>query len=212
VKPEVNIQSLLARIKSEGISEAQKEAEAILVQARAEADAIRDRAQAQASEMLQRAEREVRNTREGFEAAMSQAARDLVLAVKDTIARLCDEVIKKEVAAVLTPEMLKEMILKILAAWKPQQPSQRAEVLLSPEDWRQLEDALRNSLQGVFRDGVVLRPIEGIAKGFRIGIEEENAHYDLTDEGIAELLSEYLSPRVARFFNDGDGSGSDPQP
>ena len=211
MKPEVNIQSLLARIKTEGISEAQKEAEAILEQARAEADAIRDRAQAQASEMLRRAEREVLNTREGFEAAMSQAARDLVLAVKDSITRLCDRVLKREVAAVLTPDMLREMILKILAAWKPQQPSQRAEVLLSPRDWRHLEDALHNSLQGVFRDGVVLRPVEGIAKGFRIGIEGENAHYDLTDKGIAEFLSEYLSPRVARFLNDGDGGGSDPR-
>jgi V/A-type H+-transporting ATPase subunit E len=211
VKPEVNIQSLLERIKTEGISEAQKEAEAILVQARAEADAIRDRAQAQASELLRQAELEVRNTREGFEAAMSQAARDLVLAVKDSITRLCHEVLRKEVRAVLTPDMLKEMILKIIAAWKPQQPPQRTEVLLNPEDWRQLEDALRNSLQGAFKNGVVLKPIEGIEKGFRIGIQGEDAHYDVTDKGIAELLSEYLSPRVARFFEDGDGSGSNPQ-
>jgi len=59
LKPKVNIQSLLARIKTEGISEAQKES-----------DAIRGRAQAQASEMLRRAEMEVLNTREGFEAAL----------------------------------------------------------------------------------------------------------------------------------------------
>jgi V/A-type H+-transporting ATPase subunit E len=211
LKPEVHIQSLLERIKTEGISEARKEAEAILDQARAEADAIRARAQTQARELLRQAEMEVRDTRAGFEAAMSQAARDLVLAVKDSITRLCDKVLKKEVAAVLTPEMLREMILKILTAWKPQQPPQGAEVLLSPRDWRQLEDALHNSLQGAFKDGVVLKPVEGVEKGFRIGVQGENAHYDLTDKGIAELLSEYLSPRVARFFNDSDGSGSDPQ-
>ena len=119
MKPEVNLQSLLARIKSEGISEAQKEAEAILEQARAEADAIRDRARAQASESLQQAEIEVRNSRAGFERAMSQAARDLVLAVKGSIIRLCDELLKKEVAAVLTPEMLGEMILNILTIIAP---------------------------------------------------------------------------------------------
>ncbi len=212
MKPEVNIQSLLARIKTEGISEAQKEAEAILKRANAEADAIRDRAQKQASELLRQAEMEVRNTREGFEAAMSQAARDLVLAVKDSITRLCNEILKREVAAALTPEMLKEMILKILATWKPEQPTQRVEVLLSSGDWQQLEDGLCKSLQESFRDGVDLRPIEGNPKGFRIGTGEEDTYYDLTDNGIAELLSEYLSPRVARFLSDGEGGSSDPQP
>jgi hypothetical protein len=82
---------------------------------------------------------------------------------------------------------------------------------LSPEDWRQLEEGLRSGLQGIFKDGLVLKPVAGIEKGFRIGVQGENAHYDLTDKGIAELLSEYLSPRVARFLKDGDGNEGDPQ-
>jgi V/A-type H+-transporting ATPase subunit E len=211
LKPEVNIQALLERIKNEGIAEARKEAEAIVAQARAEADAIRAQARAQASELLQEAENDVERSRAGFEAAMSQAARDLILAVKDSIKRLCDDVLTQKLATALTPEMLREMLLKILTAWKPQQPPQRTEVLLSPEDWQQLEEALCKSLQEAFTDGVVLKPMEGIEKGFRIGIEGEHVHYDLTGRGIAELLSEYLSPRVARFLKDGNGSGGKPR-
>ena len=211
MKPEANIQALLERIKTEGISEARKEAEAILEQARSEAEVIREQARAEANELLRQAENDVRRTRAGFEAAMSQAARDLILAVKDSIRRLCDDVLKKELATALTPEMLREMILKILTAWKPELSSQRTEVLLSPTDWQQLEDALCKSLQGAFKDGVVLKPFEGIEKGLRIGVQGEHAHYDLTEKGIAELLSEYLSPRVARFLEDGDGTNSKPR-
>lgn len=63
-------------------------------------------------------------------------------------------------------------------------------------------DLLYDSLQSEFKKGIVIKPVEIIRVGFRIGEKDGNVHYDFTPEGIAEILREYLNPRFARFLEE----------
>lgn len=107
---------------------------------------------------------------------------------------------ERQVASALTPELMNEMILRIITAWGVKETGQELEALTSEEDCRRLEELLHQSLQNEFRKGITLRPIDGIRAGFRIGEKEGTFYYDLTPKGLAEILVEYLNPRIARYL------------
>jgi V/A-type H+-transporting ATPase subunit E len=48
--------------------------------------------------------------------------------------------------------------------------------------------------------GLDVRPVSGIAAGFRIGEKGGAAYYDFSAESIGELLSAYLNPRLAEIM------------
>ena len=202
MKPDVSVQSLLDKIKKEGIEEANKAAEEILEEARSKAGAIMKKAQEQAESVVREAKAEIQKNREAFERSMSQAARNLVLGLETDITRLCDHIVERRTASALTPEVMKEMILKIVAAWQAEEAEQGLEVLTSEKDRQRLEELLYDSLKNEFGKGVTLKPIDKIHAGFRIGEKEGHLYYDFTHKGIAEILMEYLNPRIAKYLED----------
>lgn len=207
--PEVSIQSLLDRIKTEGIEEAKRASEDILKDARAEAAAILAEAKEEAREVRDQAHAEIQKDRETFESAMSQAGRNLMIGLKRRIVQLCSDILEKEVRAALDPEVMKEMILKMVDRWRSHDGDEGVEVLLNEPDLQELDGRLIGSLQAELRAGVVLKPAEGVQAGFRIGEKGGSMHYDLTDDGLTEILSSYLSPRIARFLDEASREDED---
>lgn len=202
MEQETIIQPLLEKIKREGIEEAKRAAEEILEKARSEAGSIIEKAQAQAEEMVADARKEMQQREEAFDVAMSQAGRNLILSVKNEIIGVCDHILKRQVASALTPEAMKELILKIVNGWQVHESTQGLEILLSEDDRQKLEESLYGWLQKELREGLTLRPIEIIQAGFRIGERDGDMYYDITDKAIAEILSEYLHPRIAKFLHE----------
>jgi V/A-type H+/Na+-transporting ATPase subunit E len=196
---EVSIQSLLERIKEEGIDSARAASEEILREARGEAESLLEEARKEAREIRIRAEREIERDRRAFEAAMAQSGRDLIIGLKRQIIQLCERILQKEVRSVLTPETLKEILLRMIDRWEPKGGG-GTEILLNEGDLEKLEDLLYSSLQKEFREGLVLRPVDTIQAGFHIGREKGSMYYDLTDEGLAEILGSLVNPRVSRFL------------
>jgi V/A-type H+/Na+-transporting ATPase subunit E len=195
---EVSIQSLLERIKAEGIDSARAASEEILREARLEAESLLEEARKEAREIRIRTEAEIERDRRALEAAMAQSGRDLIIGLKRQIIRLCERILQKEIRSVLTPETLKEILLRMIDRWEPQGGG--TEVLVNEEDLGKLEDLLYSSLQKEFREGRVLKPVDSIQAGFHIGREKGSMYYDLTDEGLAEILGSLVNPRVSRFL------------
>jgi V/A-type H+-transporting ATPase subunit E len=200
MEAELNLQHLLDRIKREGIEEAQKASQEILEQARSEAASVIEKAQKEAETIRSGAREEVRKGQEGFETAMAQAGRHLIHGLRTEIVQLCDHILERQVAASLTPEVMKDMILKVMDKWPILEDRPELEVLLKEEDRQGLEDMLYGSLQERLRKGIILKPAGRIKAGFRIGEKDGRMHYDLTHQGIAEVLGEYLNPRIAQFL------------
>jgi vacuolar-type H+-ATPase subunit E/Vma4 len=76
---------------------------------------------------------------------------------------------------------------------------------LTEEERASLEGAIFDTLGDTLKGGVVLKPVKTIGSGFRIGEKDGDFHYDLTHKGIAEMLSQYLNPRIAKFLDGVDG-------
>lgn len=205
---DISIQDLLDKIKREGLEEAEKAARAILEKARAEADAITAQAGEEARRIVTVADQEADRKRAAFQEQMTQSGRDLILSVRQEIVRLSDHILRREVRATLTPAVIRQMIVALLDKWRMEEPFPGVEILLSEEDCAALEEGLIDGLQGEIRKGVSLKPVRTIDRGFRIGERDGAVHYDLTDEALADVLSQYLNPRVAAFLKEAKEAGT----
>jgi V/A-type H+-transporting ATPase subunit E len=58
------------------------------------------------------------------------------------------------------------------------------------------------------KKGVVLKPVAHIDAGFRVGEKNGSAYYDFTAGGVAEILAEYLNPRLAEIMKSLSGKGA----
>jgi V/A-type H+-transporting ATPase subunit E len=202
MEQEVSVQALLDRIKREGIEKAEKSAEEIVEGARSKAGAIIEDARKRADILVREAEDKARRTRESFRNSMRQAGRTLVLSVREEIIAMCRRLLERKVNYALTPEFIQQLILKMAEALRGMQGTSGVEVLLSEEDRAVLQESLLGSLQEEMKNGIELKVTDRIRSGFFIGEKGGDMHYDLTPEGVAAFLSQYLSDRIALFLRE----------
>ena len=69
-------------------------------------------------------------------------------------------------------------------------------------DLEKLEKQLKSRLAGELKKGVELKPFPEIEAGFRIAMEDGSAYYNFTDQGIAEILAEFLNPKIAEIVQE----------
>ncbi|MBW2028563.1 MAG: hypothetical protein JRH06_02445 [Deltaproteobacteria bacterium] len=199
MEKEVSVQSLLDRIKEEGIEAARKTSEEILEKARSEAEDIIRESEQKGERIIAAAEEEAKRIRQTLEKDMEQRGRDLILAVRNEIIELFDRILQREVASSLSPGFMKEMILKILQGWKLNESSQ-FEILAKDAEASELEEHLFKEAQEELKKGIVVRPVKGLGAGFRIGERGGNMVYDFTEEAVADILKGSLNPRIAEFL------------
>lgn len=195
---EVKLESLIEKIKQEGIEEARQTSQEILAKAQAEAAATVEQAQNEAARIVAEGKAAAARFQQNAERALQQAARDTLLSLKERIHELFDRVFKREVGQALSPEFLSQLIQNLVTQWAR---DGAAEVEVSAEDKEKLEALLFEGLRQQLRDGVVLLVGDTIGKGFRIGMRGEEVYYDFSDETIAEVLKSFLNPMLQALLN-----------
>lgn len=198
---EVQLKELVEKIKSEGIKNAEEQAEQIIGAAEKRASGIILKAEEDAKEIMTRAENAAANSERAGKEALKQAGRDLILNVQARIIDLFKAIVIKETGSALSENVLAELILMVLKNWTDKGIDE-LQVLISGEQGKKLEDYLMSKLAADFKKGVEILPLPGSAAGFRISEKNGSAYYDFTDRGIAELLIEYLNPRIAGYINE----------
>ena len=198
---EVKLENLIERLKSEGVEGAQKRAAEIIAEAEKKAAEITAAADKRAQEIVAKAEQNARQFQQNSELAVRQAARDGELLFKSRIIALLDAVFKRQVKEALQPEVLKEMILRVVENWK----SGDVKVLVSEADAANLETLLFSALKNELKGGVNLQVSRNIAGGFQIGLKDQNVFYDFTDESIAEVLKSFLNQRLNELLSSKNG-------
>lgn len=195
---EVKLESLIEKIKKEGIEEARQTSEQIVAQAQQQAAATVAQAKEEAARIIAQGKAEAERFRRNAELALQQAARDTLLSLKERISELFDRVFKQEVAQTLSPEFLSQLIQNLVSQWAR---DGAAEVVVSAEDKEKLQALLFSGLRQQLRDGLVLRVGDSVRKGFRIGLRGEDVYYDFTEESIAEVLKSFLNPTLQALLN-----------
>ncbi|MQY76799.1 MAG: V-type ATP synthase subunit E [Spirochaeta sp.] len=198
---EVQLKELIERIKSEGIESAEEQAKQIIGAAEKKASEIILKAKEDAKEIAAKAENAAANSERAGIEALKQAGRDLILNVQARIIDLFKAIVIRETGSALSEKVMVEIILTVVKKWTDKGIDE-LQVLISSQQGKKLEDHLMSKLAADFKKGVEILPLPGSAAGFRISEKNGSAYYDFTDRGIAELLIEYLNPRIAGYISE----------
>lgn len=211
------VQELIDRIRDEGIQETRQRAEKILDDARKEAEAILAKAKEEADVMVAASAAEIESRDKSAMEALKLAARDAVLQLKTGVARAFEDHVRRLVTTATMDKELIRTIVLALARDKAKEVTMDSdlEIMVAKalfED-AELDESLRDrgkkqilSLSGdMLREGVELIPSDDVKGGVRIKLVGEDLEIDLTDEAIADLLIQFMSPRFISILAGEEG-------
>jgi len=197
--PEVNLENLIRQLKEEGVEKADQQAAEIIARAKKEADEIVSNAQNRAKQLTDKAVQENETLRQSAIADIKQAGRDTVLLVKQQITSAAVRVFEQNVAAALTPESVRDLLLKIAGNWSP---DKILEVTVPAVDKAALEALLPAAFKAAGRE-LVIKTGANLTKGFRVSVQGEEVNYDFSDEAVFASLQELLSPALKDILKNG---------
>lgn len=196
---DIQVQELIDRIKKDGIASAQEEAAAIKAAAEAEARQTVEAAKKEAAKIAESARLDAARSEKAGMAALSQASRNLLLSFKDEVQALLDALVAQAAKDSFGDDALKKIIPEMLGAWDPKEQGS-LQVLLSEASLEKLESFFKTKLSAALKKGLELGSEAGLSGGFRIAHKDGSAYYDFSAESVAEMLCEYLNPKLAEIL------------
>jgi len=186
-----DLQNLLEKINREGVEKAEAEAKRIIDAARTKADALLAKAKEDAACAKADADRESAAYEARARESLGQAARDVVLGVKDAVSALLERILVKEVDKALSDE--KTVLDLVTTAVKGL--TSPGEVTCAPA----LAKALAAHLASAGAFTVVTNESQGT--GFTVRIDGGRVEHAFTGEVIAAELAKRLRPDLAELLN-----------
>jgi V/A-type H+-transporting ATPase subunit E len=206
------VQELINRLRDDGVKAGREKADQVLQEAREQAAQIVAQAKAEATEMLNKARSEIETEKTAAKESIKVAIRDTELKMEAELKANFAAGVKRLVSVEMRDkEFLRQVILAVagLAAGDMVCGGQPVEVLLPEELFvtdeqstrltEEGKDRLRHLVLGItgemLREGVELKPSEGLSGGIRIRMVGEDLEIDLSDKAISELFLTFLLPR-----------------
>jgi len=191
------LQSLLDRIRTEGVERAEAEAEGIVGEAQQRARQIVAEAKAEADELRRRAEDDAAASLERGEKALDQAGRDFLLTLQKRIEAILRETLRDTVAAALTPDVVADMLVRLAEAYATHDMNEsRVDVLLAPDDREAVAALVMQKYRELVSQGLTLRADERLAKGFKVSFVDDKLYHDFSLSALAEALAPVLKPSL----------------
>lgn len=201
---DAQLQEIIETIKSEGVKNAEARQQEIIENANSKAQSIIEDAKKEAESIVSKAKEEAQKHEASGRAALQQAGRDLILTVRSEIEKLFDKVVHQATGEALTGEKLADAVIAALQSWDESKVAD-LEVLLPEKSLKEIESGLKARLADAMKKGVEIKPAPSVQAGFRVGTKDGSAYYDFSDEGIAEMLSAFVSPRLAELLQNNSG-------
>ncbi len=193
------IQGLLNRIQTEGIDKANAEREKILAAAKADAAKIVADAKKQAAAIVKDAHAEADVSESKGKAAIRQAARDVLISLKSELLARMNRLVRSSAGAALTPEMMKDILLEMVKAYREKNPAGDAtlEILVQKKDAEALESALKSSLLADLKSNPKISVGGEFSAGLQFGFKGSDVFLDFSDEALADVICAYVGPKLA---------------
>lgn len=201
---EIQLQELIDKIRKDGVDAAQAEAKKILNSAQAEAQRIISDAQSEADKILANAKNENVRMVKSSEDAIRQAGRNLLISFRESVARELKAIISENVDAVYSSQLLEKIIVDVVERWSINPEVQNLTVVLNSEDILRLEKTMMAALKERVKKGVTLKANDNFDGGFRILFNDDAVYYDYSEEAVVEMLSNYLSPKIAKLMKEAE--------
>jgi V/A-type H+-transporting ATPase subunit E len=197
---DVQLKELIDRIKSEGIETAEEQARNIVEEAEKKAKQIIAEAEKEADGLRRQAEEDAARREQTARESIRQAGRDLIISLQKKLQSLFDAVIYTETAGALQGEGLQKAIKELMDHWNEDVSDLR--LLVAEKELQKLEKGLRDKLSVLLSKGMELKPLANVEAGFHVSYKDGSAYFDFTAEGIAEILSEFLNPKLAELLKE----------
>lgn len=201
---EVQLQELIEQIKNDGVAAAEAEAKTIVDAAKADAEKLIADAQAQADKILAAAKAETERMTKSSEDAIRQAGRNLLISFRESVSRELETIVGENVAAVYSSDAFAELIISIVENWANKPDAEDIAVILNTQDLNKLEEILLSALKEKMLNGITLKANDNFDGGFRIAVNNGTVYYDYSAEAVTDMLSAYLSPRVAALLKEAE--------
>ena len=194
----VSLETLIGKIKKDGVEAAEKEAEEILQKARVRAREMIEEARIEAEITVKHGEKEAAATREKMERALHLAARDFLNGLQISLVRQLEEILATEVGEAMEGKHLADLLARIIDRWAESKGGELdARVLLSDRDLKFLKGDIQIRLKEALESGLEIRSDGAVRGGFRIQFKNENFYHDFTVPGIVEWILPLMHPGIA---------------
>lgn len=208
-KTSSGVESLISRIRDQGVQAGREEADRVLSEARQEAAATLAAARKEVEALRAQASAEIEAQRTAFIEALRLAERDTILELRSRVTDGFERHVRRLVSTTaLDPEFVRTVVL-VLAGHAAEEfiKDKKARFLVSaslgaPEDdaaVQPVEDLTREVTLGIsadmLREGIELIPAHGQQGGVRVQLVGEDVEVDLTEKAVSDLLLSQLLPR-----------------
>lgn len=187
------LKHLIEQIQKEGVEKANEQAETIISQAKDKAAKIVAEAEEKAHKLLKKAETEAEAFAERSVKTLEQAARDLLITVGQGCEKVVSGTLGQAVDTALSGDFLQQMIKGVI------EQSKGSNIVLSVNDADKA--ALATFCAALTKQSgkeIELVSNSEILSGFRVGFKNSNVYLDYTGEAVAEALSAFLRPELAK--------------
>ncbi|MFH0935549.1 MAG: hypothetical protein V1828_01610 [Candidatus Omnitrophota bacterium] len=194
-----DIKGLIEKIREEGVIAAENKARQIEEEARRSAHNIIEKARVEAQKIIADANQQAAAKEVSTKALLQQAGRDLMLSLRKEIDSMLHKLIVSEVTEALSPQELIRIITLLIKDYSSK-GSVDIIITLKKSDSEKLSKGFLEKLKEEAKKGIVLKPSEEISGGFIISFDAGKSHYDFTDKALAEYISLYLKPQLAKIL------------
>lgn len=196
-----DLQGLIDRIRKEGVDKAESEAGEIVAEARRVAGGILRQAEGEARTLRERARAEAAAFEEQGRQTLVKTARDLILAVQQAVERSLAALVQRRVEEAMGPELMRELIGKVVAAYLEKAgDSGGVDLLISPEDQPRVVEYFLGTFRSAIDAGLEVRADRAVRKGFVVALDGGNVRHDFTAEAIADAMAGMVRPRLAEIL------------
>lgn len=199
---EIQLEELIAKIKKDGVDAAETEAGNIIDAAKKEAERIIAEAEAEADKILANAKNETERMVKSGEDSIRQAGRNLLISFRESVTKEINAILTKNVTAVYSSEDFAQLIVTVVEAWAKNPDTENLTVILNDDTLKALEETVLASLKEKMLGGITLKASNSLEGGFRISSKNGSAYYDYSAEAVVDMLSGYLSPKVASLMKE----------
>ena len=206
------VETLIARLRDEGVQAGRQRAAALVEEAEARADRIVADAEARAERIVAEARAEAKRFEAAGNEALRIAARDTVLSFREDILARLERHLRRLISAEMADrDLLRQLILQAAAepleaagldeaeeieVHLPLEPLGLEELKRDPEALHDALSELARQVAGeTWRDGITFRAAGETTRVPRVAVKDKELEIDLSAEAIADLLLLHLQPR-----------------
>lgn len=209
------IETLIERLKQEGVNAGKEEAEQLVRMAQEKANELLNKAQAKAKTLIDEAHQSIKQERKAAEDALQLAAQNMRIELRQNLLDRFTQEVQRIVHKELDNEdMLRQLILLIaidtaeqLQAFKaknieiqlPKKVLDFNEIRKNPElmDTDPLKTLVQSLTHQMLRQGMSakINPDVENSAGVRVYLVDEDIVLDLSEEAVTSLLIKHMQPR-----------------